>query len=110
VEFAKGYLETNRYLCEFNDKWSLLLTSDNNFFDIRGDLNVKDWFYALSEKIPILYFHHPEDHSFGFSILHNGKCVSSLLIEYDYLTSAETLAIRLAEELYGKEEGFDYGI
>jgi len=108
VELTKGYLETGKYLCEFNDKWSLLLTSEDSFFDSRGDLNVKDWFYALSEKIPILYFHHPEDHGFGFSILHNRKCVSSLLIEYGYLTSANTLAIKLAEELYGKDEGFDY--
>jgi len=108
VKLAKRYLEKDRYLCEFNDKWSLLLTSEDNFFDIRGDLNVKDWFYALSEKIPILYFHHPEEDEFGFLILHNRKCVSSLLIQYDYLTSANTLAIKFAKELYGKEEGFNY--
>ena len=107
VELAKGYLETGRYLCEFNDKWALLLTNEDTFFDSRGNLQVNDWFYALSEKIPILSFHHPADHEFGFAILHNGKCASSLLLQYGYLTEANSLAIILAEELYGKEEGFD---
>jgi hypothetical protein len=76
VEIAKEYLASQNYLLEFNEKWICLLADDYD--------NISENVIALSEKTPVLFFAHPEDHGFGYTIIHGRKEVSSLYIEYEF--------------------------
>jgi|GEM_PF-2823451 len=87
VDIAKKHLEDSEvYMLNISDKWSCILTENDereyDFGEYLQEEPFSDELLSLSEKIPIFYLSHPEDHGFGYSILHNGKVVSSFDIGY----------------------------
>ena len=102
-ETAKAFLEADAYLLDFSDKWSCLLTRNDTAVNIADKKGFSETILSLSEKIPVLYFLHAEDHGLGFLILHNRNIVSSFEIDWGHYADLSRI---IAEEMYG-DEGFD---
>ena len=81
VEIGKA---ENCYIVSLNAKWVCYLTPN--------DMAVADCISAehfgkdvleISQKTPVLYFFHPEDHGWGFGVVENGQVTSSFSMDYE---------------------------
>ncbi|MCL2146452.1 MAG: hypothetical protein FWH52_01470 [Synergistaceae bacterium] len=101
---AREYLKEDMYLDSLNAKWCYILTKHDADVDFATGYGFCEEIIALSEKIPVLYFEHSEDHGVGFIILNKGKSISSFYIDWGYL---EEISLIIAKEMYGEDEGFN---
>jgi len=97
-EIAKKCVDTGEYLLYLNEKWSLFLTKYDDKFNNKGEKLFSASIMKLSEKTPILFFIHPEDHGFGFSILHKKKTLCSFFLNYE--NDIHGLSLQIANEMY----------
>jgi len=74
TEIAKAHLEKGAYLLDY-DRWACVLNPNNTQA------------VALSDKIPVLYYAHAEDHGMEFAILQHGKTVSSFCVYWEQKTT-----------------------
>lgn len=108
---CEQYIDSKTRMLELNEKWVCLVNEQDKYFpnDI-GSRDVPTNLNELSKQIPILYFAYPEDHGFGFSVLHNGNtfspyylnfmafdCVPALQIYQQLRDSLDIEALRLFE-------------
>lgn len=85
-----------KYIEELNDNWIVFMTEDTYVSD-----GVPESIFAISEKIPVLYFYNFEDHGWGYSIVHQSEITACLNVSYE---TEFTLLVHLAAERYPEEE------
>lgn len=86
-QWVEEHMEKDSYLLDLNDLWLCYLTSRDN--DIMwspgpdGKRKIPQSVAAISEKAPVFYLQHPEDHGWMYFAIHKGEVAGSLEIDYE---------------------------
>ncbi len=80
-------------LRSLTDKWGVIFPNMDNM--LREEF--RSWLMKASERLPLLFFEHPEDHGWGYQVFNGGKQTASLHVSYE---TAYHLARELAETRY----------
>lgn len=82
-DICNQYVNSQTRIITLNPSWICLVMEQDKYF--MNDIDkrpIANNLIELSKQAPILFFAYPEDHGFGFSILHDGKTVNSFYLDY----------------------------